>query len=578
MIPTRPPEAAEAAVLVVGAGPVGLTLASELLRFGVPCRVVDMNEGPSLWSKAAVVHARTLEAFAAMGIADQAVALGRRLHGLGFFSGEKRIGHVSVDSLDSPYPFLLGLSQRETEQLLERHLIALGGRVERQVELATFARVEGGVTATLVHAGRPGDEAGDRREVVTTPWLVGCDGAHSMVRKTLDVPFEGSTYEETILQADVRIRWPFAVPEDEGLFFVSPHGVLGALPLLGDGRYRLLALLAADEQHDPTLDSFQTLMDERGPAGTVVADPAWMVAFRFHHRKAATTRVGRVFLAGDAAHVHSPVGGQGMNIGIQDAFNLAWKLALVIRGEGHASLLDSYHAERSPIAAATLGLTAAATRFGARALGLRSPVAQRVRDQLFSLAGRLPLVEERAAALLGGLALDYRASPIVSQDVVPIWPVTAGLGLQDRVSFEHGPGPGHRVGDVEMEGGGEAPPRLFELLHARTTGGPAHTLLLFDARTETPDGYRALGHLARAVRASYGDRIRVFVVTPHAEAPSPLDWDGAVVPDPAGALHRRFGARAECLYLVRPDGYVAYRSQPADEEKLLAYLATVLVG
>ncbi len=564
--PAMPP------VLVVGAGPVGLTLASELLRFGVPCRLVDMNDGPSVWSKAAVVHARTLEAFAAMGVAAEAVALGRKVHALGFFSGDKLVGHLSVDSLDSPYPFMLGLSQRETERLLERHLVALGGAVERQVEVASFTHGADGVKATLLHLGRDGER---ERNVVEASWLVGCDGAHSVVRKTLDVPFEGSTYEESILQADVRIRWPFAVPEDEGLFFVSPRGVLGALPLLGDGRYRLLALLAPDDRYDPTLANFRLLMDERGPAGAVVEDPAWMVAFHFHHRRAPRTRVGRVFLAGDAAHVHSPVGGQGMNLGIQDAFNLAWKLALVIRGEAHPSLLDSYHAERSPIAAATIGLTDAATRFATRALGLRSPVVQRVRDQLFGLASRLPLVEERAAAMLGGLAHDYRSSPVVAQHVVSLWPAASSPGLFERVSFEQGPGPGHRVGDVELEVSWEGKERLFELLHDRAGKGPTHTLLLFEA---SHPGLCPLGHVGRAVQARYGDRVRVFVVSLHVSKPPGLDWDGAVVSDPAGSLHHRFGARAECLYLVRPDGYVAYRSQPADEEKLLAYLATVLVA
>lgn len=156
--------------------------------------------------------------------------------------------------------------------------------------------------------------------------------------------------------------------------------------------------------------------------------------------------------------------------------------------------------------------------------------------------------------------------------------MTGAPGLFNRVSFEQGPGPGERVGDCELEVASGGKERLFELLHEQVRSGPAHALLLFDARAEAPGEPRALGHLARSVRARYGERVRTFVVTAHTDAPATPAWDGPVIEDPAGALHRRFGARSACVYLVRPDGYVAYRSQPADEEKLLAYLASVLVS
>lgn len=558
---TRP----EPSVLVAGAGPVGLTLAAELLRHGVRARVVDMNDGPSLWSKAAVVHARTLEAMEAMGCADAALARGRRVHALGFYTGSERVGQVSIDSLDSPYPFILGISQRETEILLEQHLRALGGEIERRVELASFTQDDAGVNVRLLRDASC--------ETATVPWLVGCDGAHSMVRKTLEIPFEGSTYEEAILQADVRIRWPFPAPPDEGLFFASPRGVLAALPVLAEGRYRLLCLLGSEEQYDPTLESFRLLMDERGPAGAVVDDPAWMVTFRFHHRMVPRYRKGRVFLAGDAAHVHSPVGGQGMNMGMLDAVNLAWKLALVIRGEGRHALLDSYQTERLPVAAATLNITDAATRIAARALGLRSPLVQRLRDQLFRLACRLPVVEERAAAVLGGIAVDYRGSPIVSEHVEPLFAsAPAAPGLLDRVSFEQGPGPGARVGDLELRVPWEGKERLFPILH-----GTAHTLLLLEGHAARPDADRSLFHLARLVRSRWGELVRAFVVTPRSDSPA-SDEGVPVLLDPGGEIHRRFGARAECAYLVRPDGYVGFRSQPADPDRLVSYLEGILLG
>jgi 2-polyprenyl-6-methoxyphenol hydroxylase-like FAD-dependent oxidoreductase len=553
-------------VLVAGAGPVGLSLASELVRHGVRCRIVEMNAGPSLWSKAAIIHARTLEAMNAMGLAEDVIASGRKVHGLAFYSGDQRIGEVAVDNLDSPYPFMLGLSQRETELHLEQHLGRLGGKVERRVELASVRLGEDGVTATLRH-----DDG--RREVVTTSYLCGCDGAHSVVRKSLEIPFEGSTYEEAVLQADVRIRWPFPVREDEALFFASARGALGALPVLTEGRYRLMVLLGPEQVYDPTLENFRLLMEERGPAGAVVEDPAWMTAFRFHHRMVPRYRTGRVFLAGDAAHVQSPVGGQGMNMGIQDAFNLAWKLALAIRGRARPAVLDSYHAERWPIAAATLGATDVATRFGARAMGLRSGIAQRLRDELFGLAGRLPMIEARAAALMGGLGADYRSSPIVGQHVAPLWPNSSPLSLIDRASFEEGPGPGQRVGDVDLAAPWEGKSSLHELLH-----GTTHTLLLLTGHGENAEEPQALARIARAATAAYGDLVHAFLVTAGERALDDVPSQTPLLDDRGGAVHRRLGARAGCLYLVRPDGYVAYRSQPADLDKLLGYLAGIFIG
>jgi 2-polyprenyl-6-methoxyphenol hydroxylase-like FAD-dependent oxidoreductase len=568
----NPTASAAPDVLVVGAGPVGLTLAAELYRHGVPCRIVDLNEGPSLWSKAAAVHARTLEVLEAMGIVEEALARGRRIHGISLMSEARRIGHVSVDTLDSPYPFILGLSQRDTEQLLEKHLVSLGGKVERRVELASFRRDGDAYLATLVHAG------GAREEARFT-WVCGCDGAHSVVRRTVGVPFEGSSYEEAILQADVRVRFPFEVPDDEGLFFVSPHGPLGALPLLGEGRYRLLALISPEEHVDPTLSQFQRLVDERGPAGTRVEDPAWMVGFRFHHRMVPRYRVDDVFLLGDAAHVHSPVGGQGMNTGIQDAFNLAWKLALVARGHGQPELLESYHAERMPIARALLAATDAATRAGARVLGLKSPLAQRLRDELFGLASWVPTVQSRVARMLGGVTVDYKDSPLVGEHVVSLRDAATGPhprpeapGLADWLSFERGPRPGERVADVDLDEPHDGHDRLFDLLR-----GTAHTLLLFGGRAESGAGYRGLGRIAAEVEVHCHDHVRVMVVTAHGQAPEGIEWPGEVVRDSGGALHQRFGARNECLYLIRPDGYVAFRSQPADGERLLAYLDRIFI-
>lgn len=561
-------------VLVVGAGPVGLALACELSRHGLVCRIVDQNEGPSIWSKAAGVNPRTLEAFDLMGVVDDALAHGRPMRGFNFYTGEKRLGHIQFGGIESPYEFLLGLSQRDTELLLAKRLEGFGVHLERSVKLTRFEQSapdqpDGNVVATLVHAD-------GREETLEVPWMVACDGARSTVRKTLDLPFEGSTFEQSLSQADVRIQWPFPVEDNEAHAFVSPHGAIGALPLLSEGRYRLLVL--PGDQMEPSLEYFQQQMDLRGPPGAVVSDPAWMIGFRFHSRIAGRYRVGRIFLAGDAAHIHSPAGAQGMNMGIQDAFNLAWKLALVVRGGARESILDSYEAERRPIGESVVSGTDLATRNGLRMMQLQNSLAQSVRNHLVSFLTSLPVFQELVTNTVGGTGVQYSDSPIVGQHQVSIWSAhvmtsrhSEHPAFRDWLDFGKGPGPGERAPDVVIhsEPGG----RLFDLL--RTT---AHTLLLFDGSAATSEGYQRLLDLSIRIESTYGTRIVPHLVVPAAVRPAALNGHARVVLDPEGALHRRYGARSECLYLIRPDGYIAFRSQPADTEKLLEYLQVIFAS
>lgn len=561
-------------VLVVGAGPVGLALACELSRHGLVCRIVDQNEGPSIWSKAAAVNPRTLEAFDLMGVIDDALAKGRPMHGFNFYSGEKRLGHIQFGGIESPYEYLLGLSQRDTELLLAKRLEGYGVRIERLVKLTHFAqtspeRASGSVSATLLHSD-------GHEETLEVPWMVACDGARSTVRKGLELPFEGSTFEQSLSQADVRIHWPFPVADNEAHAFVSPHGAIGALPLLSEGRYRLLVL--PGEQMEPSLEYFQQQMDLRGPPGAVVSDPAWMIGFRFHSRIVERYRVGRIFLAGDAAHIHSPAGAQGMNMGIQDAFNLAWKLALVVRGAARESILDSYEAERRPIGESVVSGTDVATRNGLKMMQLQNPLAQSVRNHLVSFLTSLPVFQELVTNTVGGSGVQYADSPIVGQHQVSIWSAhvmttrkSEHPAFRDWLDFGKGPGPGERAPDVVInsEPGG----RLFDLM--RTT---AHTLLLFDGAAETEHGYQRLMDLSIRMESTYGTRIVPHLVVPAAVRPAALEGYGRVILDAESALHRRYGARSECLYLIRPDGYIAFRSQPADIDKLLEYLQVIFAN
>jgi 2-polyprenyl-6-methoxyphenol hydroxylase-like FAD-dependent oxidoreductase len=543
-------------VLIVGAGPVGLTAACELLRRGVAVRIVDACVTPTDKSKALGVQARTLEALDAMGIADRFVDAGRKIHGMNVYADGARIVHVSLDDIDSPYSYTLALPQAETERLLAERLAELGGRVEREVKLATLAQDEAGVTATL-------ECPGGSSETERVAWLLGCDGAHSTTRHALGLSFEGLPYEESFVLADVRIGW--ALPDDEAHAFLAPDGVIAAFPL-PRGRWRLVGEASLPE---PSVEDVARLLRERGAPEADVHDAGWVAPFRIHRRIVPRYRVGRVFVAGDAAHIHSPIGGQGMNTGMQDAYNLGWKLALVIAGAGRDALLDSYDAERRPVAASTL----VGTDLAMKMVTLRHPVARETRNLLAGLLSSLEVVQKRLLATASEIAVGYRGSPIVDEQRSSVARATVDrrVGeqptLADWMSFGAGPHPGDRAPDVSIED----TRTLFSLL--RHNGS---TLLLFDGAAPTPAGYANLVDIARRASQRWSAHVVPWIVVPRRARPPELADAEHVLLDPRGALHRRYGAGSECLYVLRPDGYVGFRNQPASWNALEEHLASLL--
>jgi 2-polyprenyl-6-methoxyphenol hydroxylase-like FAD-dependent oxidoreductase len=545
-------------VLIAGAGPVGLAMACELSRRGITPRIVDVCPEPTRTSKALGIAARTLEVLTVMGIAERFIAVGRKVHATNAYAGGKRIVHVESDELESPYPYTLVLPQADTERLLAAYLGELGGRIERGVKLQTFEQDESGVTATLA-------DVDGREEKVRAGWLVGCDGAHSTVRHTLGLPFEGLPYDELFVLGDFIMDW--ALPDDEAHSFLAPDGGLVAIPLPGHGRWRLVG--DAPIEH-PTLSDFTRLLQARGAPPAKLSEGGWIASFRVHRRIVPRYRVGRVFLAGDAAHIHSPIGGQGMNTGIQDAFNLAWKLSLVDAGEGRPVLLDSYEPERRPVAAATLQGTDLATRV----VTLRNPVAREVRDRLAAFLSGLEVVQKRILAQASEIAVGYRSSPIVGESRQPLRSATVdkrvgeGPTVADWVAFGIAPRPGDRAPDVTIDDS----KTLFPLL-----GRLGMTVLLFDGSAPTPEGYANLASIAQRAKARWGALVDSFIVVPRPDRPTELSGEERVLLDPRAALHRRYGAGSECLYVIRPDGYVGFRGLPATWEALEAYLGKLLV-
>jgi 2-polyprenyl-6-methoxyphenol hydroxylase-like FAD-dependent oxidoreductase len=543
-------------VLVVGAGPVGLAMGCELLRRGVAVRVVDACAQPTDKSKALGVQARTLEALASMGIAEEFVSAGRKIHGVNAYADGARIVHVSLDDIDSPFSYVLSLPQADTERLLAEHLTGLGGRVEREVKLTGLAQDGQGVTAIL-------ERADGTSESARAGWLVGCDGAHSTTRHALGLPFEGIAYEEPFVLGDVRIAWE--LPDDETHAFISSEGLIAALPL-PKGRWRLIA---DGDLPAPTIEDLARLLRERGAPKAQLSDAGWIAPFRIHRRIVPRYREGRVFLAGDAAHIHSPVGGQGMNTGIQDAHNLGWKLALVATGAAPASLLDSYDAERRPIAASTLQSTDLATKV----ITLRNPVAREIRNRLAGILSGLEVVQARMLAQASEVAVGYRGSPIVDEHRSSVARATVGMRvgekptLADWVGFGGAPHPGDRAPDVEVD---DATTVHGLLRHTRST------LLLFDGAAPTPEGYANLADIAKRVRERWPSHVEPWIVVPRRGRPPELADEPKVLLDARGRMHRRYGGGSECLYVIRPDGYVGFRSQPASWKALEEHLSGIL--
>jgi 2-polyprenyl-6-methoxyphenol hydroxylase-like FAD-dependent oxidoreductase len=390
-------------VLIVGAGPVGLTLAIELTRFGVPVRIVEKAAQRTDKSKALVLWSRTLELLDRQpGGSTAFTEAGFKVGNLSFFSGDKLIGRTTMDSVASPYPYALMIPQADTERVLEERLDSLGIKVQRQAEVISISLRDDGADAVL----RKPD---GKQEEISADWIVGCDGAHSLLRHTVGAPFAGKTLDSDWILADVHMRG-YPVPDTEATVYWHHEGVFVIFPI-SPGRYRLIAdMPPSGEAHppNPTLEQVQTLINRRGPAGMTAFDPIWLAGFRINGRKVSSYRWGRAFLCGDAAHVHSPAGGQGMNTGMQDAFNLAWKLALVARGHGTESLLDSFSPERSYVGDQVLKNADRLTAIGTT----RSPVVRTVRDIVGHLMLGLAPVQHNLADTMTQVSVGYPESPL----------------------------------------------------------------------------------------------------------------------------------------------------------------------
>ncbi|MFI1236447.1 FAD-dependent monooxygenase [Nocardia salmonicida] len=484
-------------VLVAGAGPTGLTLAIDLARRGVDVRIVDRAASPFQGSRGDGLQPRTLEVFDDLGVIDAVLAAGRELpvmraYFAGAFVGERRMAEPVEPTPDVPYPNAWVLGQSDTEAILRARLAELGVTVEFGTALADFTQDDTGVTATLHRDGTP--------ETVRASYLVGADGGASAVRKRLGIAFDGSTDDSIkMLLGDVRAD---SLDHEYGYWFAAaadqPMTGFALSPLPGARRFQFAAPLAEDRS--PDLATLQDLADRHGPeAGLVLSDLSWITLWRPNIRLAQRFRDGRVLLAGDAAHVHPPTGGQGLNTGVQDAYNLGWKLAAALGGDPDP--LDTYESERRTVAARILGLST-----------------------------------ELLDKLVDG-----------DEDAMQRGPETRQLGITYRSPADQGPlVAGDRAPDAPLHDESGRPIRLFDLFR-----GPHATLLRFAptpgsaaASLDDPDVHTIEIHRFDAPSDRSSDPDRPTFTT---------------LVDTDGHAFTAYAATSGTAVLIRPDGHLAHR-------------------
>jgi 2-polyprenyl-6-methoxyphenol hydroxylase-like FAD-dependent oxidoreductase len=527
-------------ILIAGAGPVGLLLATELWRDGADVLLIDPMMERTFFCKALGVTPRTLEIFDDLGFVQDAIDAGIWLRGVSSFNDGAPSAIMDMPA-DLPYGSL-SLAQFETERLLENCLRRHGGKVSYGWTLTGFEAHADGVRAQIEGPGA--DE-----QTIDCRWLVGCDGAHSKVRSALHLNFEGDRYPQTFVLADLEVEWNLP----RGRFYRFNHGVtaehgstsLVAVPVHGSGRrYRLSTIVpdsaanpkdvAVGEGAPPTLAEVTALMGSLLPPGTVLSSLHWSSVYRISHRIVPTYAQGRVFLAGDGAHLHPPVGGQGMNTGLQDAHNLAWKLTLASRDLATQGLLDSYSAERHPVGQDVVRNTSRA---------LNDVLAQRA--QLPGMRETQLLISYRDSAIVKDERPDAAAALLAAGDRVP----DAG---QLRRSFV------------------AQPFRLHERL-----GRGRHILIGYISVSDETARADTLAKMLSLLRAVMGEAANGFAVTPAGCILAERE-DLPMVVDGGGEFAAAFSAQPGMAWLVRPDGYIGWCSKSPSIDSLRSFLKLIV--
>lgn len=544
-------------VIVVGAGPVGLTIGCELALRGIPCVILEQRSVPTPISRAMGIHRRTLEVLGFMEIIDSLPASppneAPRQGGL-FMSGDKVVFRWWSEKPGRRSTKGRWLPQSMLEQMLQERFEKLGGTLELGVGVTGVRQDSEGVVAV----------AGDRE--FRGKWLVACDGGRSAIRKSLGLPFGGKTHNLDLLLADVDLEWDSGqrpvwatLPDQPLVHWLTPKGLFQVWKMPHRSDWRLMTIIPAQPGTSSPVQNTQELMqrlvtERTGDPHLRITGVTWMSSWRLSERMIPAYRRDRVFLAGDAAHIHSPMGGQGLNTGVQDAYNLAWKLAMVVQGRGRPMLLDTYEEERLPLATKVLRWT----RVLAKAVGpahvlIRNRVI--VRHYLMVHLLRIPAIRTFLLTSVSQVRVNYRNRSL-----------STSVGNFGRTAPKAGDRAPNAFGFSHPD---LAPTTLFD--EFRDT---RWQLLLFEGEKSEESSLDRLSETASKVAADFQDEIETLVILRH-ESSSDIR-QGRTIIDREGDMHSAYGADHACLYLLRPDRYIGLRSMPASETSLFEYLARVL--
>jgi 2-polyprenyl-6-methoxyphenol hydroxylase-like FAD-dependent oxidoreductase len=527
------------AILIVGAGPTGLTLTHELLRRGIRPRLIEKTPHASPNTKALGVLPRTLEALALAGITKEMLVQGVQVPTFSVWSAGRHLALLDFSRLvESPYQFILMIPQHTTEAILTDHLMRQGGMVERGIELVSLTQRAEHVEAVLRHAD--GTE-----EHTLSRFLIGCDGAHSKVRHLLGARFVGATVAQIFTTGDIQMHWK--MPHNQALGYLNRGHFIAYFPL-PDGQHRFLMAHPPKEtpQGEITLEEIQQTIEFCGPVGAWATEPRWLARYHVQQRKVGCYIHQHVLLAGDAAHIHSPLAAQGMNTGIQDAINLAWKLALVVQGRAPAHLLESYQMERAKVGKLLLRADALLTNLAS----LHQPLAVAARDRITSCVVQHPQTQQLITRTAAGLRISYRHGPLVfAHRDERRTPAASAVHVGDRAP-----------NGLLFSGRRTPPSQLYDVLT-----GTGHALLIF-----TTQRAEERAHAVQSVLADWQEFLEVYPIqgffTP--------GEGGKTWYDPDGVLAERYGILDEGLVLIRPDGYISFHSQQIAPEPLQRYLRT----
>ena len=532
-------------VIIIGAGPCGLTAALTLQHHGVNFIILDRNPGPVQHSNALGVAVRTLEVLEMLGLKDTFAGAGYPMRHASMRAFGTYLGRIPIDTVDSPYRGMHAIPQNVTEKLLNDALLSRGGKILRNHEATSITQDDSGVTVIA----KPGN--GESQSFLAR-YLIGCEGSDSLTRRTLNIDFVGERYESQVfLQTDAVLRWTYPVGDMYG--FLHQDMACIVFPYDLSGRHRVICALPdtnPEEKAPPTLAEMQEFVRRAADPRAELSAPTWFSRFRTQHRVAKTYRDGRCFLAGDAAHVHPPIGGQGMNTGMQDAFNVGWKLALVVKGQAPEPILNTYHSERHPVAE---GLIHGVDRAFHALFGKNELWHAAVRA-LGPVAAGLTVVQHNAADMLAEVNVSYSESAIVAD-------ANSGKRAPDASLVN--------LKSLETT-------QLFSLYDGRR-----YTLLFFSGSGSSSGQVQAWQdfHSLLPKVPPYAERLRIAALAADpGQCPPFVTESEQIIPlaDRSLQAHHKYSVgSAAHLVLVRPDGYTAFHDAASAAPALLAHLNSV---